>query len=184
MRNFISEVQFHCLSLSKSELSWSVLVFLQLSRRLVQGALQPRTKLELNPQKSRLFSTDFRYLMCLKMNHSFIQCVLNMWPDVRREREKKLGICVLSHRQCPWFNLFISWSILLMWLFVFTVSLKIIVRWWKRPVLYGNMQVQYSVDRSGLSHYWITTCVWRDWLSDPDGSFQSYIFSCTLAKST
>lgn len=46
MRNFISGVQFHSsLSLSKSELPWSFLVFVQLSSRLVQGALQPRTKL-------------------------------------------------------------------------------------------------------------------------------------------
>lgn len=195
MRNFISEVQSHSsLSLSKSELPWSVLVFLQLSRRLVQGALQPRIKLELNARKSCLFSTNLKELMYLKMNHFFIQWVLNLLPDLMlvcwyiwwegKGRKAGLGICVLRHGQCPWFHLFVSWSMWLMWLFVFTVGLKIIVRWWKRPVLYGNMQGQYSVDHSGLSDYWMTACVCRDWLSDPDGLFQSYIFSCTLAKST
>lgn len=98
MRNFISEAEFRSsLSLSESELSWSVLVFLQLSRRLVQGALQPKTKLELNPKKSCLFSTDFRELMYLKMNHSFdtVSFRLMAWPDagvlvhvVKRGREK------------------------------------------------------------------------------------------------
>lgn len=71
MRNFISGVQFHSsLSLSKSELSWSLLVFVQLRSRLVEGALQPRTKLV---KKSCSFLTGFRELMWLKMNHYFIQ---------------------------------------------------------------------------------------------------------------
>lgn len=193
MRDFISEVQFHSsLSLSKSELSWSVLVFLQLSRRLVQGALQPRTKLELNPKKSCWFSTDFRELMYLKMNHSFMQRVLNLWPDLMlvcwymgwEGRKAGLGISVLRHGQCPWFPFFVSWSVLLMWIFVFKVGLKVIVKWWKRPVLHVNMQGQYSVDHSGLGDYWMTACVCRVWLSDWDGLFRSYIFSCTYAKST
>lgn len=44
-------VQFHSsLSVSMLELSWSLLIFVQLSSRLVQGTLQPRTKLIKTPK--------------------------------------------------------------------------------------------------------------------------------------
>lgn len=102
----------------------------------------------------------------------------------KKGRKAGSWIHVLGRWQCPWFHLFISWRSLSMSLFVFAVGLKIIVRCWKRPVVYEGVWSQYFVDRSGLNDYWVAACVCRDWLSDPAGVFQTNVSSTILPKST